>query len=187
GVVVLIVVVGGIVWIVSALPTLSVIPPEAIIQGATGGIPDADAMRIESPEERNLVKRGQYIYTIASCAFCHNPNGSGGQKISWRPFGTVWTRNLTSEARTGIGSWSDQQIARAIRSGISADGRVLHWQAMIWDHASNWDEEDLRAVISYLRRLPPVDHQVPKARAPAEDDCVVYTFWVQSNELPGCH
>jgi mono/diheme cytochrome c family protein len=92
---------------------------------------------VKALEQKALVERGRYLFTVASCAFCHNPNGAGGQKISWRPLGTLWSRNLTSDVRTGIGAWTDEQIARAIRSGITPDGRTLHWQGMTWDHASN--------------------------------------------------
>jgi mono/diheme cytochrome c family protein len=170
-----------------ALPTLAVIPPAQIVAGATAGIPEPDPTSVITPERRALIDRGRYLYTVASCAFCHNPNGAGGQKISWRPFGTLWTRNITTDTRTGIGAWSDPQIARAIRTGITPDGRVLHWQGMIWDHASNWDEEDVRALVAYLRVLPAIDHAVLPARPPAPDDCAVYTFWIAGSTQPGCH
>ena len=181
-----IVLLGVVVWVIAALPTLRFMPPELIVRGATAGIPAPDPARLTTPEARALVGRGRYLYTVASCAFCHNPNGAGGQKISWRPFGTLWVRNITSDARTGLGGWSDAQIARAIRSGVTPDGRVLHWQGMIWDHASNWDEEDVRALVAYLRRLPAVDHVIPPARPPAPDDCAVYTFWIEASTVPGC-
>jgi mono/diheme cytochrome c family protein len=173
-------------WVIYALPTLSFIPPEQIVIGATAGIPEPDPAGFKTVGQKALVERGRYLFTVASCAFCHNPNGAGGQKISWRPFGTLWSRNLTSDVQTGIGAWTDEQIARAIRSGITPDGRTLHWQGMIWDHASNWDEEDIRALVAYLRMLPPVARQIPPARPPAPDDCAVYTFWVANSNVPGC-
>ena len=173
-------------WMFYSLPTLSVIPPEQIVAGATAGIPEPNPATFRGPEQKALVERGRYLYTVASCAFCHNPNGAGGQKISWRPFGTLWTRNITSDMRTGIGAWSDPQVARAIRSGITPDGRMLHWQGMIWDHASNWDEEDVRALVAYLRVLPAIEHSVPAATPPAPDDCEVYTFWIETSTVPGC-
>jgi hypothetical protein len=96
-------------------------------------------------------------------------------------------RNITSDQKAGIGAWKDADIARAIRSGITPTGRVLHWQGMIWDHASNWDEEDVRAIIAYVRLLPPVSKEVPPARPPGPDDCEVYTFWIAQSSVPGCH
>ena len=100
--------------------------------------------------------------------------------------GTLWTRNITSDNETGIGRWSDAEILRAIRSGVSRNGYQLHWQGMIWDHASNWDEEDLRAVIAYLRTMPAVKNQVPMDRSPAPDDCEIYTFWTSPSHQQGC-
>jgi mono/diheme cytochrome c family protein len=176
----------GVGWVLYLLPTLRFIPPEQIVAGATAGIPKPDPASSKTPEQYALVQRGRYLFTVASCAFCHNPNGAGGQKISWQPFGTLWTRNITSDTRTGIGTWTDEQIARAIRSGITPDGRTLHWQGMIWDHESNWDEEDIRALVAYLRTLPPVTRQIPRARPPATDDCEVFTFWVANSTVPGC-
>jgi mono/diheme cytochrome c family protein len=133
-----------------------------------------------------LAMRGRYLYTVTSCALCHGPSGAGGGKISWRPMGTLWTRNITPDPDTGIGRWSDTQIARAIRSGVAADGRPLHWQGMIWDHLSNLDEEDVRALVVYLRAMPPVARQVPPPRPPAPDDCATYTFWLGPSRQAGC-
>ncbi|MFI5090332.1 MAG: c-type cytochrome [Terriglobales bacterium] len=177
---------GGVGWVLYSLPTLGFIPPEQIATAVTAGIPQPDPASYKTPEQKVLVERGRYLFTVASCAFCHNPSGDGGGKISWQPFGTLWTRNITSDARTGIGAWTDEQITRAIRSGITPDGRTLHWQGMIWDHASNWDEEDIRALVAYLRTLPPVHRQISPTRPPEPDDCAVYTFWVAKSTVPGC-
>jgi mono/diheme cytochrome c family protein len=182
----LLVLLGGIGWVLYALPTLRLIPPERIVNGATAGIPKPDPGSFKTPEQKAVVERGRYLFTVASCAFCHNPNGAGGAKISWQPSGTLWTRNITSDRKTGIGAWTDDQIARAIRSGVTPDGRTLHWQGMIWDQASNWDEEDIRALVAYLRTLPPIAHQIPAARPPSPDDCAVYTLWVAQSVVPGC-
>jgi mono/diheme cytochrome c family protein len=184
--VVVVLLLGLVGWVIYALPTLSFIPPEKIVSGATAGIPEPDPAGFKTLEQKALVQRGRYLFSVASCAFCHNPNGAGGTKVSWRPFGTLWTRNISSDTATGIGAWTDGQIARAIRSGITPDGRTLHWQGMIWDYASNWDEEDIRALVAYLRMLPPVTRQIPPARPPAADDCAVYTFWVAKSTEPGC-
>jgi cytochrome c553 len=168
------------------LPLLSVIPPDQIVAGATAGIPEPNAAMLTTPEHTTLAKRGRYLYTVASCALCHGNDGRGGYKVSWKPMGTLWSRNITSDPGAGLGKWSDSEIARAIRSGVSRNGYQLHWQGMTWDHASNWDEEDIRALIAYLRAMPPVSIKVPVDRVPAADDCEVYTFWTSESHVAGC-
>jgi mono/diheme cytochrome c family protein len=175
-----------VVWIVYELPALSQIPPDQIVQGSTAGLPSPNTSG-QTAEEQAMAARGAYLYKVASCALCHNPDGRGGAKISWRPFGTLWTRNITPDRETGIGAWSDAGIARAIRSGITPKGRLLHWQGMVWDHASNWDEEDIRSIVAYLRHIPAVHHAVPADRPPAADDCEIYTFWTSPSGVPGCN
>ena len=173
-------------WLVYHLPAVSFVPPERIARQGLDRIPTPNLTEFESPEQTTLVQRGRLLYTVASCALCHRPEGYGGLKLSWKAFGTLWTRNITPDLQSGIGAWSDREIARAIRSGVTPDGRMLHWQGMIWDLASNWDEEDLRAIIAYLRTLPPVSKHIPSARAPADDDCDKYTFWINESDRPGC-
>lgn len=171
---------------VYATPALSLIPPEVIASGNTATIPRVDARAFPRPEQAALAQRGQYLFTVASCALCHGNRGEGGLKLSWFGSGTLWTRNISSDPQFGIGAWSDAEIARAIRSGVSRDGRALHWQGMPWDHFSNWDEEDIRALVAYVRMLPPVPNPVPPPRPPAPDDCQVYTFWTSSSMAYGC-
>ena len=122
---------------------------------------------------------------MTSCAFCHG-DGGGGPKVNAPAFGTLWVRNISSDAATGIGDWSDAEIARAIRSGVSQDGEQLHWQGMVWDHLSNLDEEDVQALIAYLRLLPPVDKEIPDPVPPSENDCTQYTFFIVESWTPGC-
>jgi mono/diheme cytochrome c family protein len=176
----------GLIYALYMLPLLTVIPPGRIIAGATAGLPSPDPSKLGSPQQAAMVTRGRYIYSVASCALCHGANGAGGTKLSWKAMGTLWVRNITPDSGTGIGKWSDAEISRAIRSGVSRDGYQLHWQGMVWDHASNWDEEDVRAVIAFLRAMPAVKNQVPADRPPAPDDCDVYTFWVSQSHEPGC-
>ncbi|HEV8338492.1 MAG TPA: c-type cytochrome [bacterium] len=172
-------------WAFYVVPDASVVPARIIADAVTGEIPQVDPARFDRPEQAALAERGRYVYTIV-CNLCHQPSGAGGPKISWKPMGTLYTRNITPDPETGIGSWSDAEIARAIRSGVTRDGRTLHWQGMTWDHASNLDEEDVRSVIAFLRILPPVNRPLPPARPPAPDDCDIYTFYTSRSDQPGC-
>jgi hypothetical protein len=62
-------------------------------------------------------------------------------------------------------------------SGLRRDGSAMHWQAMSWDIVSNWSEEDRRALVAYLRALPPVAGRVPPPRPPAPADPPADSFY----------
>ena len=171
-------------WFVYATPALSILPPERVADGAAGSIPNSDLSGM-NVQRAALVKRGRYLFNVASCAYCHGNDGAGGAKLSGGA-GSIFTPNISSHRDAGIGAWSDAQIARAIRSGVSRNGRPLYWQGMPWDHFSNWDEEDVRAIVAYVRTLPPAAEKVPPYRPPAPDDCKEYTFWTSPNRQPGC-
>jgi hypothetical protein len=47
--------------------------------------------------------------------------GAGGAKISWVAFRTLWARGITPDGETGIGAWSEREIARTRRSGVTPD------------------------------------------------------------------
>jgi mono/diheme cytochrome c family protein len=175
---------GVLLFVASQWPAIRNMPSDPLVKAVNAGDvkPDTHGM---SAERVRMVGRGHYLYSV-SCAICHGNDGSGDTPISWRPFGTIWTRNITGHPQAGVGAWSDPELERAIRSGVSRDGRQLHWQGMTWDQFSNLDEEDLRAIVAYVRLLPPVEHVVPLPRAPAADDCETYTFYLQKSDQPGC-
>jgi mono/diheme cytochrome c family protein len=175
---------GTLLFVLSQWPAIRNMPPDPLVKAVNAG--DVKPDTHEMPAERvRMVERGHYLYSV-SCAICHLTDGSGGTPISWRPFGTLWTRNITAHPQAGVGAWTDMELERAIRSGVSRDGRQLHWQGMTWDQLSNLDEEDLRAIVAYVRLLPPVDRAVPFPRPPAAGDCETYTYYLEKSDQPGC-
>ena len=175
---------GVLLYLLSQWPSIRGMPADPLVKAVNAGdvTPDTSGM---SAEDVRMVERGHYLYSV-SCAICHGTDGSGGTPISWKPFGTLWTRNITAHPQVGVGAWTDPELERAIRSGVSRDGRQLHWQGMTWDQLSNLEEEDLRAIIAYVRLLPPVNRIVPVPRPPAADDCETYTFYLYKSDQPGC-
>jgi cytochrome c553 len=126
------------------------------------------------------LERGRYLVTSAQtpCLICHSPlDTTGGQfKVmdgmslagrNWEPDGVpfVTAPNLTSDAETGIGNWSDDMLARAIREGIGHDGRTL-FPIMPYEHYRNMSDEDLASIIVYLRSLPPIRNPLPPSKVP---------------------
>jgi mono/diheme cytochrome c family protein len=164
-------------WIVYEFPAIGFFPPEQVSGPTLAGLAQPDPARLPSAEARALAERGRYLYGIVPCTLCHTNSGAGGGKVNWRVFGTTHTRNLTPDAATGLGAWSEADIERAIRSGVRPDGRPLHWQAMPWDHTSNLVTEDIRALVTYLKALPPQVNDLPPPAPPGPGDCPGDTFF----------
>lgn len=159
-------------------PALDAIPAKPLVDAFTSSVPSA-------PSDNASVQRGRDLY-IAGCAFCHNGNGAGGGKINAVSFGSVWSANLTAH-ESGLASWSDAAILRAVVSGVRRDGRGIHPDSMPWPMLSRLSVDDQQALLAFLRRLPAIDHQVPSAQAPRADDCRGVTFWIgTSSRDPGC-
>jgi hypothetical protein len=74
--------------------------------------------------------------------------------------------NITSDPETGIGNWSDDAIARAIREGIAAEGSALI-PVMPYEHFRHLSDEDLASVVVFLRSLAPAHSDLPPSRRPA--------------------
>lgn len=118
-------------------------------------------------DDAALVARGKVIVRdISVCGGCHaatehDPDGplSGGREFhDWR-IGTARAANLTPDNETGLGTWSDAEIVRAIRNGQRKDGRLLA-PVMLYEWYHEMSDEDALAVARYLKSLPPVHHPV---------------------------
>jgi hypothetical protein len=83
------------------------------------------------------------------------------------PWGISYARNLTPDAETGLGTWTEQQFVDTIRTGRrQGRGREI-LPPMPWPMYRNLDDADLKAVFAYLRSLPPESNRVPEP-VPAE-------------------
>lgn len=113
--------------------------------------------------EKDLVDRGQYIFGIAGGCACHTvPRETphvGGRAFPI-PFGKIYSTNITQDKETGIGAWSDKEIVDAIVKGIRPNGQKL-FPVMPYEAYSGMMEEDVKALIAYLRTLKPVRKTTP--------------------------
>jgi mono/diheme cytochrome c family protein len=134
--------------------------------------------KFEATPER--VQRGDYLVNaVAGCFFCHSepdktlpdlPPKAGregaGQFAGTDPaLGDVTMPNITPDKETGIGNWTDDEIARAIREGINRDGQML-FPIMPYDNFRHMSDEDIASVVAYLRSIPPVRNSVQRMRPP---------------------
>lgn len=129
-------------------------------------IPVADVR--PTPE---LVARGEYLVKAADCAACHNAPGgkpfAGGLAFKL-PFGTMYSTNITADRETGIGTWSDDDLVRALHQGIAKDGSYLY-PAFPYTSYTGLSRDDIVAIRAYLFSLPAV-------RAPARPNELLFPF-----------
>ena len=130
--------------------------------------------KFESTPQR--IERGRYIFnSAAACVDCHSEHdtnvpdhpvradmrGAGEiMPISDLP-GRIVVPNITPDQQTGAGSWSDDQLSRAIREGISHDGHAL-FPLMPYEHYRTMSDEDLASVVVYMRSMPAIHHELPQ-------------------------
>jgi mono/diheme cytochrome c family protein len=120
-----------------------------------------DVQMVDIPTDEAALARGEHIVTaISGCAECHTANLGGQIFIDAAPIGQVVASNLTSGAG-GVGSrYSDEDFVRVIRHGIKPDGTTV-MPMMPSSQLSYMSDEDLGAVIAYIRSVPPVDQELP--------------------------
>ncbi len=122
---------------------------------------------IKSSDDSTVIARGKYLVLgAAHCYTCHMPDSvrskgdrermMGGNPLE-TPFATFYTSNITSDKETGIGNFTDEELASSIRFNISHTNR-----AMVGFMSYNgMSDEDIAAIISYLRTTPPIRNVVP--------------------------
>jgi mono/diheme cytochrome c family protein len=130
-------------------------------------------------DNREAVARGKYLVELLGCGACHTDGALVGEAnmhrwlagshigiaytnpMAFRRPGIVFPPNITPDAETGIGRWSRRQIADAVRAGAGRHGRgqilVMPWRAY-----SKLSDEDVFAIVDYLRSIEPVQFRVPE-------------------------
>ncbi len=127
--------------------------------------------------------RGRYLVELLGCATCHTDGALVGEPrmdrwlagsrtgiaysnpLQQQNPGVLFPRNLTPDKATGIGRWTDQEIMDLIRTGVGRHGRIAA-PVMPWPAYSRLSNNDISAIVAYLRSLPAVVHEVPD-RVPA--------------------
>ncbi|WP_066511473.1 cytochrome c [Rufibacter sp. DG15C] len=132
---------------------------------------EAPYPNITASKNPAVIERGKHIVLVSNnCVQCHSPapdpvrllkqgqtpSLAGGKKVE-TPFGTIFTTNLTP-AKSGIGSMTDGEIARVLRYSVKPNGEAV----LPFMQGQNMSDQDLTAVISYLRSLKPVENKVPE-------------------------
>lgn len=141
-------------------------------------------LKIEVTPEK--VMRGKYLANhVSVCIDCHSTRdfnfysgpivpgteGKGGEEFP-DPAGTFYPRNITPAA---LGNWTDGEIVRAIVSGIDKDGQAL-FPMMPYPIYNYLAQDDIEAIVAYLRTLPPIPNEVPKSKVNFPLNLIVRTI-----------
>jgi mono/diheme cytochrome c family protein len=127
-------------------------PPASAVEPAAGQA-KPDQMNPDVPADAALIERGAHVANAGDCVGCHtNPKGgppyAGGREL-WSPFGTIVATNITPDREHGIGAYSYEDFARALRKGIARGGKPLY-PAMPYVSFARMTEDDLRALYAYM-------------------------------------
>ena len=117
------------------------------------------------------IERGRGLAALGTCAACHTVDAArpyAGGRALVTPFGTVHSTNITPDARTGIGQWSEAAFTRALREGVSRDGHLLY-PAFPYDHYTKLAQDDIRALYAYFMTRPAL-------AAPAQPNAMTFPF-----------
>lgn len=182
------------------------------------------APNIKVPMTAERIERGRYLFEHAAhCTGCHSPRdwgkysapviaettGSGFEFPAELGLpGRIVATNLTPDPETGLGNWTDGEKIRAIREGVSRDGRAL-FSLMPYPALSKLSDEDVESIVAYMNTLKPVKHTLPateldfpvslmvkfapkpvegKVAAPDRSDKLAYgRYLVTISNCSGCH
>ena len=131
------------------------------------------------PSPENRWSYGKYLVNAAACGDCHTPMDDQGQAIAGREFsggmafplpggGVVRAANITPDAQSGIGTWTEDDFVQKFKAFGNATPRDLNAAeqrqntVMPWLAYAGLTEDDLRAMYNYLRYLPPVQNRVQR-------------------------
>jgi len=130
------------------------------------------AKEMKAPSDAATIERGKFLFTYGhGCGGCHAGNydlsspPKGGVVFDLNTFdpqlGMFYSRNITPDTATGIGSWTDGEIVRALREGIRKDGTTL-FPIMPMESLHGLSDDDALAIVAYLRTLRPVRNPIPE-------------------------
>lgn len=119
-------------------------------------------------QDFSRIERGRYLTTLSDCAGCHTAPGgkpfAGGVALQ-TPFGTLIAPNITPDADTGIGNWSDDEFVSALQDGRGRNGTRLY-PAMPYTAYTKMSRDDILAMRAYLATVTPVHHEVHSNQLP---------------------
>ncbi|MBP2168221.1 mono/diheme cytochrome c family protein [Erwinia toletana] len=108
-------------------------------------------------QDRDAIKRGEYVMRLSDCAACHQTDFSGGYKIN-TPFGELLTSNITPDSATGIGKMTERDFFNAVRQGRGDHGFL--YPAMPYTAYSKISDDEMHDLWAYMSTVPAVKREI---------------------------
>jgi len=111
------------------------------------------------------VERGAYLARASGCIACHTDFEGGGTPLAGgvkldTPFGALYSPNLTTDPEFGIGDWTIQEFAKAVRQGVSPDGEA-YYPAFTYPFYANFSDQDIADLWAAFQTVPAVSEPAP--------------------------
>lgn len=115
------------------------------------------------PDDEAALARGEHLVkALAGCEGCHGADLGGMVLLEDPAIMTLYGPNLTTGEGGAAATFSDEDWARVLRHGVDADGKPL---LLMPSQNYRWlTDEDLGAIVAYIRSVPPVDYEAPEPR-----------------------
>jgi cytochrome c553 len=129
--------------------------------------------------DKDDVARGEYLVRILACGRCHtegllSSNEATGPYLAGSRVGVAYTAyseddsnpgvvfpsNLTPDVATGLGTWSEEEIIRALTAGVAKGGHE-RLTVMPWSNYDALKTRDLKAIARFLKSLTPIERAIP--------------------------
>ncbi|SDR48931.1 Cytochrome c, mono-and diheme variants [Paraburkholderia fungorum] len=148
----------------TAIKTLKALLSSALLVTAGATLAPTSAFAQSAEQDAALIKHGEYLARAGDCMACHSAAGkkpfAGGLPIV-SGLGTIYSTNITPSQRSGIGNYTEQQFADAIRKGVRSDGARLY-PAMPYPDYVKISDADVHALYTYfMKGVAPVDEAAP--------------------------
>lgn len=120
-------------------------------------------------DEADPISRGREAVVTQACETCHTPQSDTAQTLAGadapQPNSKAYPANLTPDMETGLGSWDEATIIKAILTGVDDEASPL-CPPMPHFTDRGMTEDQAKDIVAYLKSLPPVTHAVPESSCP---------------------
>ncbi len=149
-------------YLMSQEPVSNKIPAREVTVDLPNELPEQRPPAVAPTEG---VERGAYLASLVRCGSCHTPRNEDGSVntdlfLAGAPYRDTVAPNLTPDEATGLGLWTEEEIADFLATGVYSDGFEAHaaMKGTVDRGTSKLTDDDRLAIAAFLKSLPPVEN-----------------------------